>query len=247
MSPHEVPAKLPLICPRDGSARLNSPCQRPLGQSAIQCHRPATDTSVDRSEAPRSIGRRDFVGAGGSALSRPDIDLSVLPTLPPVLPGCTCAIEGVENIPMIKTHQTKRRTGSSYRDLFPDSRFGSERAHARHSFSVGGERQPGNISDTRPLKNVHAAVAGQNSMAAIGCVCRAVRLDHHIDIVGPLPGSDNPSAALAVFGPFGRGRIRRLRSRPPRSGGACSSSPLEIDLSCLPMLPPVDPACANAS
>jgi hypothetical protein len=46
MSCHDVPAKLPPIFPRDVRVRSNSPSQRPPPpQSAIQRHRPATETS----------------------------------------------------------------------------------------------------------------------------------------------------------------------------------------------------------
>lgn len=50
--------------------------------------------------------------------SPPDIDLSCLPMLPPVLPGCTCATQGAENMPTTKAHKTKRCTTLSCRSLF---------------------------------------------------------------------------------------------------------------------------------
>jgi hypothetical protein len=43
----DVPAKLPLKFPREVWARSNSPCQCPTVQSALQRHRPATETPDD--------------------------------------------------------------------------------------------------------------------------------------------------------------------------------------------------------
>jgi hypothetical protein len=54
---------------------------------------------------------RDFAGVRGSPLSPPEIDLSVLPILPPVLPGCNSATQGNESIPMKKMDKMKRYTG----------------------------------------------------------------------------------------------------------------------------------------
>lgn len=62
--------------------------------------------------AGRWLFEREFAGVCVFAvLSPPEIDFSVLPILPPVLPGCTCAAQGTENIPMIKTLKTKRCIG----------------------------------------------------------------------------------------------------------------------------------------
>jgi hypothetical protein len=47
--------------------------------------------------------------------SPPEIDLSVLPILPPVLPGCNCATQGTESIPMKKMDKMKRCTGIPHR------------------------------------------------------------------------------------------------------------------------------------
>ena len=93
MSCHDVPAKLPLICPRDVSMRSNSPSHRPPLQSELQRHRPATEASEDRSEPLPSVGRRrDFAGERGSATpSPPDTDLSCFPITPPVDPACAKA------------------------------------------------------------------------------------------------------------------------------------------------------------
>src|SRR5580700_3306327 len=131
------------------------------------------------------------------------MDLSILPMLPPVLPGCTCAKQGAENTPKAKAHKMKRCTALSCRSLFPDRGFGSEGAHTRQSLSIGRERHPGRISAI-PFKHVHAAVAGQCGVAAIGCVGGTARFHNHVEIVGPRPPPNDPSATAAFLGMLGR-------------------------------------------
>jgi hypothetical protein len=54
---------------------------------------------------------------GSAALSPPDTDLSVLPIVPPTLPGCTCATQGAENVAMKKMGKMKRRIGLSHAEF----------------------------------------------------------------------------------------------------------------------------------
>jgi hypothetical protein len=81
-SPDAVPAKPPLNWSGDIEVSMNSPCQCPLGQSAVHRQRPFTEAS-DASDPLLPLARERRVAASSS----PAADFPCLPIVPPVLPA----------------------------------------------------------------------------------------------------------------------------------------------------------------
>lgn len=96
----------------DTACNVIPPCHCPTVQLASQSQLPSSDAAVTcfgGIERVRGGGRR----SAGADCPLPEIDFSVLPMLPPMLPDCACARQGTENIPTANTHKTKRCTGLS--------------------------------------------------------------------------------------------------------------------------------------
>ena len=96
----------------DTACNVIPPCHCPAVQLASQSQLPSSDAAVTcfgGIERARGGGRR----SAGADSPLPEIDFSVLPILPPMLPDCACAKQGTENIPTADTHKIKRCTGLS--------------------------------------------------------------------------------------------------------------------------------------